>query len=319
MVVALDPGFGFVKVYTEKGGCVLQSSVAVPTGPRIGRMAGLRAAKPPLEVTTANGVFYVGEGAHDWGTPIENLDFDRLTGSPEMRALLYAALALAGVEGETKIIVGLPLEVASDPDVKRGVREFLVGDHSWALDGKSFALRITQLILTGQPVGALFDYFLDESGQVIKERLGEFDREIGILNIGKNTVDLLGVRSGEAISRLTRGEKLGVRRLLELVNHGKLYTLSELDERLRAGQLDISGALPIWQSEVVGFIEAHWGKLTARFARIIAVGGGILLLGNYLSRRFPNLWIPDEPLLSQARGLYKYALSKERKTAEARS
>jgi hypothetical protein len=91
------------------------------------------------------------------------------------------------------------------------------------------------------------------------------------------------------------------------------YTLAELDERLRAGQLE----LPIWQSEVVGFIEAHWGKLTARFARIIAVGGGILLLGNYLSRRFPNLWIPDEPLLSQARGLYKYALSKERKTAEA--
>jgi hypothetical protein len=170
-----------------------------------------------------------------------------------------------------------------------------------------------EAILTGQPVGALFDYFLDESGQVIKERRGEFDREIGILNIGKNTVDLLGVRRGEAISRLTRGERLGVRRLLELVNPDKLYTLAELDERLRAGQLE----LPIWQSEVVGFIEAHWGKLTARFARIIAVGGGILLLGNYLSRRFPNLWIPDEPLLSQARGLYKYALSKERKTAEA--
>jgi hypothetical protein len=102
-------------------------------------MAGLRMAKPPLTVETTYGTFYVGEGAHDWGSPIENLDFDRLTGSPELRALLYAAFALAGAEGEAKIIVGLPLEVASDPDVKRGLREFLVGDHSWALDGKSFS------------------------------------------------------------------------------------------------------------------------------------------------------------------------------------
>jgi hypothetical protein len=148
---------------------------------------------------------------------------------------------------------------------------------------------------------------------VIEQRKRDLFKEIGVLNIGKNTVDLLVIHNRELVSELTRGEKLGVRRLLELVNHGKLYTLSELDERLRAGQLDISRALPIWQDEVMDFIEANWGKPARQFAKIIAVGGGILLLGTHLVKRFPNLWIPPEPLFAQARGLYKYMRFKERR------
>ena len=90
MLVAFDPGYGAVKLAFEGGVVLLPSAVAADGGRAVRSMAGLRARKPPLEVALPDGPrFFVGEGAHDWGRPVENLDFERLTGSPEMRALFY--------------------------------------------------------------------------------------------------------------------------------------------------------------------------------------------------------------------------------------
>ena len=83
--LAFDPGYGNVKVFTEAGGVVMQSAVSIAGERLITRMTGVRIRRPPLRVSTSAGEFYVGEGAHDWGRPVENLDFDRLNGSPEMR------------------------------------------------------------------------------------------------------------------------------------------------------------------------------------------------------------------------------------------
>mgnify|MGYP000178342550 CR=1 FL=1 len=314
-LVALDPGYGFIKLATVRGAVVLPSAVAVPTGGAIRRrIAGLRVAKPPLEVITDQGRFFVGDGAHDWGVPIENLDFDRLTGSPEMRALLYAAFGKAQLSGEIRLIVGLPLEALATAEVVRAVKAFLQGRHAWQMNGQGWEVTVTRVSITAQPVGGVFDYFLDDDGEPIPERSADFKKEIGIVNVGMNTVDLLVVRDGTMVSRFTRGEKLGVRRLFELLNHEGLYSLTELDERLRCGELDISEATPIWAQEVLGFIESKWGKAVKRFARVIAVGGGVVLLGHHLAS-LPRVWVPPEPVLAQVRGLLKYALGKEKRQA----
>ena len=58
----------------------------------LGKMAGLKTTKRPLHVENVRGSFYVGQGAHNCGRPVESLDFDRLTGSPEMLALFHGAM-----------------------------------------------------------------------------------------------------------------------------------------------------------------------------------------------------------------------------------
>ena len=86
--------------------------------------------------------------------------------------------------------------------------------------------------------------------------------------------------------------------------------MGELDGRLRAGALDTRATLPIWGREVSGAIEHTWGRSWRRFARVIVVGGGALLLNGQLAFA-ANAAVPDDPILSIARGLYKMALMQE--------
>ena len=108
--LAFDPGYANIKLFGPQGSLVMQSAVSVATGQRIRRMTGLRVARPPLCVGTSAGHFYVGKGAHDWGRPVENLDFGRLSGSPEMLALFLGAVSRYGMPSEPlDLIVGLPI------------------------------------------------------------------------------------------------------------------------------------------------------------------------------------------------------------------
>ncbi len=131
------------------------------------------------------------------------------------------------------------------------------------------------------------------------------------MSVGFNTLELLVVRDRAPVERFTAGQTVGVRRLLELVNTQNLYSLGELDSALRAGRLDIANALPVWAREVNGEIEKRWGVAFKRFARVIVVGGGSLLLKEHLTRQFNGKAVlPDSPVLSIARGLYTLLLMK---------
>lgn len=308
-LVAFDPGYGAIKVFWEGGSLQIPSAVAVDGGRRVAKMVGLKTQRPPLEVILHEGRFFVGDGAHDWGRPIENLDFERLTGSPEMRALFCAAMTRAQVKGEADLVIGLPVEALTGPEAVRtisAVKAAWSGEWIWAAEGRERRLEVREVMVTGQPVGALMDYFLDLDGRPIPERRKEFSGEVGILNIGMNTLDLMMARKGELVHRLTGGETLGVRRLLSLLNPDGLYTLAELDARLRRKELDPRPALAIWEREVFGFIERQWGRSWRRFARILAVGGGTMLLARSIMERFEGkAFIPDDPVVTTARGLYK--------------
>ena len=124
-----------------------------------------------------------------------------------------------------------------------------------------------------------------------------------------NTLELLTVREKTPIQKFTRGSTSGVRRLLEMVNNQSLYSLGELDSLLRSKKLGISHVLPIWEREIIGEIEKCWGKSWRRFESIILVGGGVLLLRNSLPLYFEGkAYIPDDPIFSIARGLWKLHL-----------
>jgi len=315
-----DLGMGANKLFGAAGSLQVLSQVATSSGPRLGNAVGLRQRARPLEIKTEHGAFYIGDGAHDYGRPVENLDFDRLTGAPEMRALLYGSLTryqqqYGPITLPIVMMAGLPLQMMSGDLAKEyanQVRNWLKGMHTWKADGQEQRIEIAEVRLAPQPVGALFDYILDEKGNFIQERASLLRQEVGILSVGFNTLELLVVRDRAPVDRFTAGQTVGVRRLLELLNSQGAYSLGELDSALRAGRLDISAVLPVWAREVNGEIEKRWGAAVKRFSRVLVVGGGALILKEALTRQFAGKAIVlDDPVLSIARGLYKLLLLKK--------
>lgn len=213
------------------------------------------------------------------------------------------------------LVIGLPIAAATGPDAdatRAAIKSNFVGFHQWTADDEPHTITIDSVGIGAQPVGALFDYLLTMSGDMPADRKAIYrTKEIGILGIGMNTVDLLVTQAGAPVEALTGSDTSGVRRLLELSNPSGLYTIAQLDDQLRAGTLDTSTSLITWQHEVLGLIESIWSKYFKRFAAVICVGGGSILLRDALLKRFNGKsWMPDDPVMSTSRGLYKHAVSK---------
>jgi hypothetical protein len=317
-----DMGMGALKLWSAAGGYQLVSQVATNGHDHLmDGVIGLKNRRRPVLVSGGFGSFYVGDGAHEHGRPVENLDFDRLTGAPEMRVLLYAALAQYQAEygpfdEPLSLMVGLPLQMMtgdSAKDFQKGVKGWLKGSHEYEVDGITHKIEVEDVKQTSQPVGALFDYVLDHRGQMIGERGSALLDEVGVISVGFNTVELLVVKERGALERFTKGNTLGVRRLLDLMNLDGLFSLGELDAKLRAGRLntELKQAMPVWSREVNGEIEKVWGVNHRRFAKVLIVGGGALLLRDALTVQFAHkAWVPDDAVLSIARGLWKLSVMK---------
>lgn len=320
--LGIDLGMGANKLYGQNGGLQLPSHVAIDGKQVVTRLAGMKSRRPPLRIESEHGAFYVGSGAHEWGRPVESLDYDRLTGSPEIMAIFYGAMTNyikknGPLQEPVNLLVGMPLEpLSGDVEQARAVagqvRNWMRGSHEWTANGSDHQLTVDNVKITGQATGALFDYLLDDNGAFIPARKGHVKKELGIVSVGFNTVELLVVQNSAPVQRFTTGKTSGVRRLLELVDGQGLYSLGELDTQLRAGSLDVKDALPIWAREVTGQIERTWGRQWRRFAGIVAVGGGAVLLQDELTGKFNGkLTMPADPVLSIARGLYKMAVMQE--------
>lgn len=321
MIIAGDLGYGNIKIFGERGGLVMPSLVATD-GRDVVRTTALRRRKPPLHIQVGGLGLYVGLHAHDWGRPVESLDFDRFTGTPEMVGLWCGALSEYGIgSGEGLVVVaGMPLQLLSGEEAAvrervNQVKGWLVGGHRWLANGEERMATVLEVRIASQADGTLFDYLLASDGSMTAEKRAEFRREMAILNIGMNTVDLLVSEAGAVKQKFTAGDTRGVRRLLNLVNAEGLWSLGELDTKLRAGSLDVGGgALATWGREVLGFVDDQWGKMFKRFGRVIAAGGGTVLLREQLAKRFGGKVVfPDDPVICTARGLYKYALMREKR------
>lgn len=233
-----------------------------------------------------------------------------------MRALFYATLSRLFSEqmpAEITLLVGLPIAAMTGDsalEVIKQVKAFFSGEHRWQCDGRSCTSAVTQVLVTGQPVGALFEYFLADDGAAHPARRDDYKREVGIINLGMSTVDLLSSRQGQIVERLTGGEALGVQDMLIELSRESGFTLAELDEQLRAHKLDVSARLPVWERRVFDFVNKVWGRDgQRRFARVIATGGGTFFLRDALLRRFgARLYIADDPVLATATGLYRFDL-----------
>jgi len=317
-----DLGMGANKLWGADGGLQFLSQAATVRGGRIyASVGGMKRSKRPIVVKGEFGEFYVGANAHDFGRPVESLDFNRLTGTPEMRALWYGAMTTYQrkyglFDKPLALMVGLPLQMMQGDralEYQKLVREWMIGHHEWDADGEIYMLDVEKVHLAPQALGAMFDYAVDLDGALIADRASVFLKETGVLSIGFNTGEAMVVENSKYTENLTGGATVGVRRLLELVDPLNRFSKGKLDMKLRRGQLkeELKNALPTWEVDVDGFIEDRWGKSHQRFEKMIVVGGGAVLLKNYLVRNFRGkAYVPDNPVSAISRGLYKMLLRK---------
>ena len=327
-----DMGMGAIKFWGPKGGVQVLSLVSSNGMARFDDLitgaAEKKSKQKPMEVISKFGSFYVGDNAHDYGDPLQNLAFERLAGTSEIHSIFFAALTRYQIEygkfnKPLSLMVGLPFQMmlgATSKEYKIAVKKWMIGTHEWSADGVSYCVEVAEVNLKPQAQGIMFDYTYNIEGIMIPDRARYWVDETAGLSIGRKTIEFMLTRENSDIDRFTGGIEIGVTRLLEDLNRRyevqlgceKPYTLGELDMKLRNKRVEkemLKLALDDYSQRVSGAIEDRWGKYYKRFAAVLVVGGGAELLKTYMPQMLSSKAIVlDEPVMAISRGLYKMAL-----------
>jgi hypothetical protein len=345
-LAGLDPGFNAIKIARVQGDeiltYVLPSSVGEPNrGKKDGlTLAGVvrpqRASRYPFRVVFDRTEYLVGPNVSDFAEPIDRMDFDRFKDSPELRATFYAALyrILNGGAHQVALAIALPVEVVQDKNealqVERAMRNWMVGEHLFSVDGVETVLTITTIrAKIPQPVATWFDWGMDSHGQWIRGKEAQRAPTL-IIDEGFNTLDVLVVEGGRISQRISEGDTLGMRRaaerLMRSVKHSyslelELRKANELVQAVvngRPAETYINGqltdvtqegkrAVQSLAADVHNFLDRTVGKSKDAYT-ILLTGGGALALSATLLRQFPKATVMYEPVLANARGLAKLAM-----------
>lgn len=325
IILANDPGSSGLRLFGAAGWINQPAHVAADGSGQLIKLDGLIRRKPPVRIEADHvPPLYVGDTAAQFGSAIDNLDHDRQTGTPEMKAVLYAALTqyqkiYGHFDGRPiRMGVALPNQFITGDTAESNkalVKTWMTGLHTWFADGEPYSASIADVRPTSQAACAMFDYLLDDAGDWRPDRKGAFLKEIGVISIGFDTVELMVVNNKSVVPAFTGGDKIGARELLRLVDPRGLYAMSELEPKLRAqhGALDVTEQLPVWERKIMGFVDAKWRTTWRRFAAIVIVGGGAVLLKDSLPAKFAGkAVVPDQPVMAVARGLYKLMLNQSK-------
>jgi len=284
----------------------------------------------PYVVEWSGATYLVGQGVEDYARPLERMDFQRMGGGPEIRALLYAALGtlLVDLSIPYSVIVGLPVDMMQGTQhkaIRQAIKGWMGGTHAFTLDGKKTQFTIKEVKTLAQPAGSYFAWTFDEKGQWARPS-GDLKKTVAICDIGFNTLDVFTTTGGEIALRYTGGDSIGMRRAAELVaGHVKrqydvVMSLHEIDELIRGknkvihiakGEIDLSTvitqALETVCTEITSFLEQKWGN-GAKFSYILFTGGGAAALKGRLLRQFPYGITLDDPVMANAMGLARFGL-----------
>lgn len=314
LFVAIDPGFGNTKVCVNAHVSCQQSAVARPV--KVGLAAsGMKVADDAVRwVKFDSYEFVAGGGAWRWGHTIGSMDYAGLVG-PERLALMYAGIAdvcAPGDLGDVYLVCGLPVPLMQDTaqmgPVTDGLRK-LKREHRFTVNGRDYRLVIAGIKGIAQPVGAYMDWLYNDEELKVREGAGR--AEVAVVDLGMNTLDLFVVERGQVRPGFLGGDKVGVRRLLNLLSNNG-YELTELDSMLREGRLRArEGELEIWLGEVLATMERVWPSLR-RFTAVIPTGGGAAILGDRLTAALgakgAAVYWPDDPLVANVKGLWKFGI-----------
>lgn len=341
--IGVDPGFGGFKMCEVIGEEIktflMPSSVGLGASTDEISMAGIlrnRSARKPYRVKFEGIEYLVGHNVAAYTRPIDQMDYNRFTDSPELRASFYAGLAqmTGGGQHTVGLVIGLPVEVVKDTaeanKVQRQIRGWLVGEHSFMVDGIEFEVEVARVrAKTPQPVGSWQDWGLDYAGQWIKGAAA-LKAPTLIIDPGYNSLDVVLTYKGKIQSRETDGDKLGMRRAAERLQsllkqkYNVEPDLRVCDEEIQAVSMNrkaetyVKGelvnvsrlakqALNTTEADAIDFVSRALDQRNAREYRVFLTGGGAISLINKLLRQYEHANAMPGPVLANARGLGKMA------------
>mgnify|MGYP001502004631 CR=1 FL=1 len=317
-LVGIDLGFGNSKIRDERGQTVYASHIARP-GTDYRTDEGKKDGTTCL-VEFDDKRFVVGHDAPIFGDSLPGLDTERILGSDEICAATYAALGAHMTqygrwrdrEGLT-VYAGIPasLMIGDDKDANvAAVKGWLTRKHSWLHDGREMNVVVENVVIISQAAGAFGDMAYTLDGKQTKDAQ-YVESGFGVISIGYNTVETSGGIDGKPIRPMIGSKRMGVSKLLSEYDRDGKTELSALDRKLRQNQLNghLPSAINTWAEAIVGHVAEKWEKHLSQIGRIVLVGGGARYAEPFLRRRFgEKIWIPDEPIVAIARGLYKRAV-----------
>lgn len=338
--LGLDPGFGNITAANVNGNV---ATVTRPSVVGVGtmdtgalNMAGVtksRRTDAPTVVGFDGIEYLVGRGVAEHAKPIERMDFNRFSDSPELRALIYSVVgqALPVRKAKVALAIGLPVEVLQNKTlsgaIDRDMKAWLLGNHNFSVDGDVYAIEVVGLRADiAQPLATWFNWGLDNSGKWNRPPADAKAPSL-IIDLGFNTLDVIAISSGRISSRYTGGEMLGMRRASEMLldilrrKYNVSMSLHEADDLVqavinrRSAMIYVGGrpvnvegeaqqAINSLSSLVLRFIDQKVDNATQ--FNIILTGGGVLALGQALLGEY-DATVIDNPIESNAIGLGKLA------------
>ena len=242
--------------------------------------------------------------------------------SNEWYTLALAAMTeiTTGTRAEMNIVTGLPISFYDDRDA---VQARLAGQHRVQREDRpAQQFNVNDVRVIPQPFGALLSVALDNSGKIIDHNLAT--GQVGVIDIGGKTTNLLAVSSLSEINRETASVGVGawsvVRALrawmareypdLDLRDHQvaevvQLRRLTYYGEEIEIGDI-IDDILEPMASQIIAEATQLWNG-AAGLKAILVAGGGALLLGEYVRRHFRHARVVDDPVFANATGFWKFA------------
>lgn len=319
-VVGIDIGYGDVKIVSDDllavddTGCLVSFPTLI-TPARDTHFKIMDKTVTPIEVDGEK--YLIGEDARE---AMNVLDTKYETWFKENIYLAFFKKALSYVApGPIHVVTGLP--VSEYDKWHAELKKRLTGE--FKVNGNVY--EVLSVRVMPQPFGSFSNYIYDTNGRLMNEEA--LEESVGIIDIGNRTTDFILVDSGKWVAEGASGTiTIGVSNLFEKIaeqvseNYKVSLTPLKLRESLRSRQIKVYGVVTnighIIDREVDFFVKyiehtskTHWGS-GGHIDTVLLVGGGAEIFRKYIDKIFPHIAVPKDPGFSNAKGFFKYGMSK---------
>lgn len=208
--------------------------------------------------------------------------------------------------------------------IRRGVEMYV--------DNREYRFSAESIQVLPQAAGAFFDWMLSDEGSIRDLKYTKY--LFGVLDIGYRTTDYISFDGDRFVTDDSPSEDTGVRsvlsRLLEYVT--KRYDckdknveyleplLSGKPYLYRGDKIDLSSEVKKivndhFKRRIEPGLKKRWESVLDRMHKIIVCGGGAYLINSvngFMKGHEKQIFIPDAPEYSNARGFYRFAAMNEK-------
>ena len=322
MKVGFDGGYSDVKAVAGETGKIRVTFPSVVGTPDRARFSLDGEGANDIVLNLSDGTFLVGQGAVEQSRFAPRWEDRAWIESSEYYRLFLATLTelTSATVCNLTVVTGLPVAYYADKDK---LRDLLLGEHRASREGRrSQVFRVTDCRVIPQPFGSLLSLALDNRGRVSDTELAT--GTVGVIDVGGKTTNLLSVNRLAEIARETASVNVGswdamraVRDYLSnhcpdlvLRDHQVIEAMIARSVPYYDSNVDLSDvvdqALEPMAAQIVAQATQLWNA-GASLSAILVSGGGALLLGSAIKKRFKHARVVEDPVFANASGYWKFA------------